>query len=131
VYDEGTWTPTIAGTSTAGTYSYNPQAGFYTRIGNAVFFSFYIVWDSTGSNGTGNISITGFPFTAKSNTFVAFPLGFAEFTFPAGSTFVCRSESGTSTFQFRYLPTGGTDVSDGFIAIDHKGTLAGGGFMLL
>ena len=31
-YEEGTWTPEITGTSTAGTIAYNAQHGYYTKI---------------------------------------------------------------------------------------------------
>jgi hypothetical protein len=66
-YEEGTWTPalTIGGSATGITYSY--QAGKYTKVGNVVTVNAYIELSSKGSN-TGNLLITGLPFTVTSLT---------------------------------------------------------------
>lgn len=63
-YQEGTWTPTVVGTTTAGTGTYLTQYGTYTRIGNRVQFSAII--QMTAHTGTGNIRISGLPFTSTS-----------------------------------------------------------------
>ena len=63
-YEEGTWTPTAAGGTTAGTATYSIQVGRYTRIGNRVFFSCRIEY--TGGTGTGVMRINGLPFTSAS-----------------------------------------------------------------
>jgi len=60
-YEEGTWTPTIVGTSTAGTATYSTQVGKYTKIGNLVTILVYLTW--TGHTGTGNMRVAGAPFT--------------------------------------------------------------------
>ena len=66
-YEEGTWTPSIAGTTSAGTASYTVRQGNYNKIGNVVYFSLYIDYGS--GTGTGNTKITGLPFsTASTNT---------------------------------------------------------------
>jgi hypothetical protein len=67
-YVTGTFTPTIAGTTLAGsgTYAGNGQIGRYTRIGNRVFFQIYLEW--TAHTGTGNIQINGLPITSANNT---------------------------------------------------------------
>lgn len=65
-YQEGSFTPTIVGTTTAGTGTYTVQLGRYTRIGNRVLFSAYITW--TAHTGTGNMRISGLPFTVAGNT---------------------------------------------------------------
>lgn len=64
-YEEGTWTPTFAGTSVAGSHVYADQRGNYTRAGGIVHFHAYIVttydgWDTLAS---GNLVIKGLPFT--------------------------------------------------------------------
>jgi hypothetical protein len=64
-YEEGTWTPTYFGESSAGTTTYSSQLGVYTKIGNLVVASGIVVVDS--ATGTGNIRIGGFPFTSASN----------------------------------------------------------------
>ncbi len=62
-YEEGSWTPAYASAnSTAG--SETATAGFYTKIGNMVYFIFRI--QMTGSNATySHLRITGLPFTSR------------------------------------------------------------------
>ena len=61
-YEEGTWTPAIAGTSTAGTGTYSVQVGRYTKIGNTVTAHLNLTWSA--HTGTGNMNISGLPFTS-------------------------------------------------------------------
>lgn len=63
-YEEGTFTPTIIGTTDPGTGTYNAQAGRYTRIGRVVTFQLYVDWSA--HTGTGNMEIEGLPFTSNS-----------------------------------------------------------------
>jgi hypothetical protein len=65
-YEEGTWTPTIKGTSTAGTGTYSVQVGTYTKVGRVVYFQGRITWSA--HTGTGDMQIAGIPFTALSTT---------------------------------------------------------------
>ena len=58
-YEEGTWTPSLAGTAT-----YLIQIGTYTKIGNLVTLKFTINVNTIGSGN--NDLITGLPFTANS-----------------------------------------------------------------
>jgi hypothetical protein len=67
-YEEGTWRPTIAGQTSAGTYTYGENAGVYTKIGNQVTCTFYIVDITVVSAGSGNLIIDNFPFTAANVT---------------------------------------------------------------
>ena len=60
-YEEGTWTPTILGSSTAGAGTYSAQGGLYTKTGNTVVVQFVVSW--TAHTGTGNLLIGGLPFT--------------------------------------------------------------------
>jgi hypothetical protein len=61
-YEEGTFTPTVEGSTTAGTATYTVQVGRYTRIGNRVMFNLTVVY--SGHTGTGNLYVTGYPFTS-------------------------------------------------------------------
>lgn len=61
-YASGTFTPTIEGSSSAGTGTYNTQEGWYTRVGKLVFFAIDISWSA--HTGTGNIVVAGFPFAS-------------------------------------------------------------------
>lgn len=65
VYQEGTWTPTLYGSTSAGstTYASQGQYGYYTKIGNLVYCQGYIA--ITAATGTGYAIIGGFPFTCK------------------------------------------------------------------
>jgi hypothetical protein len=63
-YEEGTWTPTYQGATTAGTGTYTFQHGSYTKVGNLVTINGY--FRSTAHTGTGNIELTGLPFTVAS-----------------------------------------------------------------
>jgi hypothetical protein len=76
-YEEGTWTPTISGTSTAGTGTYSAQNGRYTKIGNQVTVSAYINW--TAHTGTGNMNLSGLPFTVLNVSNVFYSVSFGLF----------------------------------------------------
>jgi hypothetical protein len=63
-YEEGTFTPTIEGTTTAGTATYTRQAGVYTKVGRQVFYAIDVIYAS--GTGTGDLRIAGLPFTSGS-----------------------------------------------------------------
>ena len=63
-YEEGTFTPTVAGTTTAGSASYSIQQARYTKIGRLVYYSIRIGYSS--HTGAGNMIINGLPFTSDS-----------------------------------------------------------------
>jgi hypothetical protein len=65
-YEEGTWTPSIIGSTTAGTGTYTTQQGTYTKIGNIVKFQAEIVW--TAHTGTGQVQVANYPFTSTAET---------------------------------------------------------------
>ena len=68
-YEEGTWTPVIRGSSTAGTYELITAIGFYTKIGRQVTLSMVLKLDTTiTGGGTGYTQITGLPFGHKDNS---------------------------------------------------------------
>jgi hypothetical protein len=65
-YEEGTWTPVLAGSGsnpTGVTYGAGAQVGKYTKVGNVVTMFVYLQW-STYTGGSGNIQISGMPFVA-------------------------------------------------------------------
>ena len=65
-YEEGTFTPTVEGSSTAGTGTYSHQIGAYTKIGNLVTINVWINWSA--HTGTGDMLLAGFPFTSIGTT---------------------------------------------------------------
>jgi hypothetical protein len=67
-YEEGTWTPVVIGSSTAGSATYSSQGGTYLKIGGLVFFRCFIGWSS--GTGSGQLIVTGLPFTCSGYTAV-------------------------------------------------------------
>jgi hypothetical protein len=64
-YEEGTWTPVISGSTTAGSFTYD-RSGFYTKIGNIVYLHAYINVTAVTTTPTGSLNITGIPFASPS-----------------------------------------------------------------
>jgi len=61
-YEEGTWTPSLGGTTT-----YTTQQGSYTKIGNLVFIRARLVINSIGTGDT--YTIFGMPFAASVDSY--------------------------------------------------------------
>jgi hypothetical protein len=64
-YEEGTWTPTAFGQSSAGTTTYLSRGGYYIKTGRFVFLKGSIA--ISAMTGTGNLRIGGLPFTQQSS----------------------------------------------------------------
>ena len=64
-YEEGTWTITMTGSSTAGSPSHSTQNGSYIKIGNQVTISWYVSVSALGG-ATGQVRLS-LPFTAASD----------------------------------------------------------------
>jgi len=62
-YEEGTFTPTVSGSTTAGTTTYLLQTGSYTKIGRMVYVNLIVQYSS--ATGTGSYRIGGLPFTSS------------------------------------------------------------------
>lgn len=98
-YDEGTWTPTIFGSGTAGTPTYSDQSGTYTRIGRDCLFQYRVaITAKTGI--AGNIAIGGLPFTINASFNASLGIGYyAGLTFGAGRTqLIGLGIAGTTSF---------------------------------
>jgi len=94
-YEEGTFTPTVTGASTAGTTTYTTQAGVYTKIGREVTAHASIRY--TATTGSGFLLIGGFPFSFPSPTRGC--IGAVEVSglnWSAGTHLVIAVEEGTS-----------------------------------
>jgi hypothetical protein len=108
-YEEGTWTPTIYGTTTAGTTTYFQQVGTYTKVGRLVTVQIFL--NITGQTGAGSVRLGGLPFTAGAgaNTFPFFPkvgdLAMSTDYYPIFSV------AGNDTFCYmEQAPTGGGTI---------------------
>lgn len=64
-YAATTWTPGVIGGTSAGSPTYNSRDGYYVKVGDLVYISFYI--DLSAHTGTGVAIITGLPFTSNAN----------------------------------------------------------------
>lgn len=112
-YEEGTFTPTIVGVTTAGTGTYTSQVGRYTKIGNRVFIQIQLAW--TAHTGTGTMRVGGLPYGINNNplTFAIYHHGMAM---TAGNTAQCYGLINTSQIVLSQIPTGGG--TDTLIPID-------------
>lgn len=100
------FTPTIIGSTSAGTASYTVQEGFFTRVGNLVQYTATLAW--TDGTGTGNLLIAGLPFTSK-NT-LAFPQGNVQpgstLTVSANKFASCQVVPNTTNIRLVEIPVG-------------------------
>lgn len=97
-YEEGTFTPTVIGTTTAGTGTYTLQVGKYTKIGNAVQFMIVLAW--TAHTGTGSLNVTGLPFAdSGGNDRYAFSLA-AQLLVYANQLVCINAGSASTTIEF-------------------------------
>lgn len=102
-YEEGTFTPTIAGSTTTGVGTYGVQTGNYTKIGNMVSVRIYLQWSA--HTGTGNISIAGLPFTCSQ--YAAASAWVSNLTLTAGNTFQAYIGNGGTSVSTEQAPSGG------------------------
>ncbi len=70
-YEEGTWTPTLNGSSSNPTVTYSQQQGRYTKIGRVVYVELYLRLTAY-SGGSGYPRIGGLPFTGTSSPYGGF-----------------------------------------------------------
>ena len=113
-YEEGTFTPSFKGGTTAGsTVTYNQQSGKYTKIGDVVHVALYIKLTSKGDIG-GTVFIDGLPFPIpsaskqffKASLCIGAPLDWN--TVPTG----CITQNNTTTAKLNNYADGGGEVGD-------------------
>lgn len=119
-YEEGTFTPTIIGTGTAGTGTYTTQLGRYQKIGNRVYFAINLTW--TAHTGTANMYVAGLPFTAA-NTGVSWPCAVysSGVTMSAGNYMAASVENATATIGLLQVTTGTSALN--LVPMDTAGSL--------
>jgi hypothetical protein len=84
-YEEGTWTATLKGFSTAGTYQLVNNDNYYTKIGNKVFLQCRIRLDTITGGGAGFAVISGLPFSKRSASMAVGALWHINVDYPAGA----------------------------------------------
>ena len=84
-YEEGTWTPGIEFTGgTSVSYSGSSRNGEYVKVGSLVYIRLFVYASSTGSN-SGQIKITGLPFTPNSGGYGRHAVSVTGGTFNLGT----------------------------------------------
>jgi hypothetical protein len=109
-YEEGTFTPTAFGQTSAGTTTYTQQHGFYTKIGRQVTVIIFINW--TAMTGTGILRVGSLPFTS-SNLGQSYSVGAVltdGLNWTAGTSIVSIQFDNTNFIQFEGI---GDDLSSG------------------
>lgn len=112
-YEEGTFTPTVVGTSTAGSGTYSTQVGRYTKVGNLVAFTVTLEWSA--HTGTGDIRISGLPFTSANVTGMYPALSVWADSLTFSGQLAARINAGATTFDLQSIATGAAAAA---VAID-------------
>jgi hypothetical protein len=94
-YEEGTFTPTLVGFSTAGTTTYSTQTGLYTKIGRQVTYIVNLV--ITATTGTGAAVLGGFPFTFNSTVIPVAAMDASALNWTGGTYLIVMPEGDTTT----------------------------------
>ena len=119
-YEEGTFTPTVIGTTTAGVGVYTVQGGSYTKIGNLVTVQVYLSWSA--HTGTGFMRFGNFPFNSSSNSGSNNGVSFGyvdNIALSANNVLTAINSIGTSYVDaYQYPVGGGTPTS---VPIDTAG----------
>jgi hypothetical protein len=122
-YEEGDWTPTVFGSTSAGTATYTLQVGRYTKIGNTVVCHANL--GISAHTGTGNVRLGGLPFTSANVSNIAYAGSIAELgnlTLTAlniATLYLAQNETAIYVIQY---PVGG-GASSG-VAIDTQFNIA-------
>ena len=105
-YEEGTWTPSAQFSGGNGTRTNVDVQGRYTKVGNLVNVLCYA--QVTKGTGSGNLSISGLPFTSAS-----FPLGtpMATWNMVGVNNAVAYFDGGSASFTCYYSGVGSTSLS--------------------
>lgn len=115
-YEEGTFTPTISGTTSAGAGTYTTQIGIYTKIGRLVAIILNMVW--TAHTGTGNMSGGGLPFAAGASYEIPCSVWFQNLTYT--TTLLVRINASATTFSLNGNASGAAATA---IAMDTAASL--------
>jgi hypothetical protein len=103
-YEEGTFTPAWTGSGGDPTVTYTAQTGQYTKVGNVVYFNLSLI-SSAQSGGSGNLGVSGLPFTAarQGTTAATFVFNFLSSALApkqanvSGNTLLCYTNSTDNT----------------------------------
>jgi len=115
-YEEGTWTPDIATAGGTLSVTYAERAGKYTKIGNVVYYEFYI--ETSGfSGGSGDITFSAFPFTAQAGRGAIGLAAGSRIDLGIESAVIIPDQNAT-TFKVRIKNSTGTGSSNNLTTLD-------------
>lgn len=128
-YEEGTFTPTISGSSSAGAGTYSVQQGRYTKVGNMVYVTAVMTWSA--HTGTGNMRLSGLPFTVLSVASLEPPLSIlaSQVALTANNVIGATFRQGATYAEVLQYPTGGGGITD--VPIDTAATIRYDGSFLV
>ena len=112
-YEQGTWTPAVRGSNTAGTYTTTAVSGTYTKIGNMVVACGRIEGFSAASGGVGYAQITGLPFQNANSATCAVRYDYMTVnasTIDVHLEFISSSGQTTLNFRENYNNSSGLDT---------------------
>jgi hypothetical protein len=102
-YVESTFSPTIIGSTTAGSATYSTQIGRATKVGRLVTFQLRVAYSA--GTGTGNLRVGGLPFTAGVGS--VFTIYAENIALTASNYAVASLSSGNTSISVDQLPVGG------------------------
>ena len=109
-YEEGTFTPTVVGTTADGTIgTYYAQSGIYTKVGRVVTVQVYLAWGG-GAGATGDLAFAGLPFTTGNiaNNYTSGAIGyFGDIALTALNVPSLFASPNTTRFLVNQFPVGG------------------------
>lgn len=111
--EEGTWTPVLEGSITAGSHSYSTQAATYREYGNGFYIDGVIVVSSYDAAADGQALIAGLPFPTASNRASLSIADGKPATAPANYTTLTGRVGviSSNTIQMRYSTSAGGNAS--------------------
>jgi hypothetical protein len=104
-YEEGTWTPSLGGTTT-----YGGQTGSYIKIGRMVTVKATIVVTLIGTGS--NNAISGLPFTC--NSLYALPVGYFDTINTSVINLSVRTVQSSTTMTMTGVASASTAITDSF-----------------
>ena len=110
-YQQGTWTPEVAGSTTAGTYTYGSNTGLWTRIGNLVYIQATLSNINTGTAGTGTMLCIGFPYTPSADNVSTGSVRLDQVDLPADTAYVTAGATNNPQCSFQAVKDDLNDVS--------------------
>ena len=117
-YETGTFTPTFTASTTDPTVTYSSQYGEYVKIGDVVHFQVYFRVTET-SAGSGNLKISGLPFTSKNgNTYGGMQVSFLLNWSGSGGPETGQISGNSTDVQLHRFGTNTSTVNAADIATD-------------